>query len=94
MPIHTFYILDYIKDIWRENQKDQFAKNICISVCMISILPFTMCYDLGYETITDCYRVEPVLEPEHFPKLRRSPRLAEKRARQELLLNERNFLGS
>lgn len=92
MRIRTFEALDYLNSLWNQytaqsidDHIDQFATNVCISLCVISILPFTVCYDIGYKIGNDCYERKPEEWKEEEkplpPPLRRSARLAEKRAK-------------
>ena len=96
----TFSLFDYITNRWNQiiprsfdDQIDQLAANVCISLCVISAVPFTICYDVGYKIGKDCYRCKPEWEEnieeiektkEDVIPLRRSARLAEKRAKKLL----------
>jgi len=94
----TCSLFDYITNKWNQiiprsldDQIDRFAENVCISICVISVIPFTLCYDITYEIGKDCYRWKPEWEEKEEEKEeekllppRRSARLAEKRAKKLL----------
>ena len=96
----TFEIINYLRNRWNrsiyssiEDQLDQSIQNLCISLCIISVIPFTLCYDIGncYIPLWEREEIEEIEVTEETPKEvpivlpRRSARLAEKRAKQKLL---------
>ena len=81
-----------MKSIWNQHVKKESMDDniesaftaICTSVCIISILPFSTMYDIGYDIGTECMRPVPVMQ---VTPLRRSARLAKKYAMKQLSQN-------
>jgi hypothetical protein len=84
MFTNTRSVVDYIKIQWNtftkpislDDTMDESIKRITISLFLITVVPFVVCYDIGYTIGAECTRSEsPIPEP---TPLRRSARLAEK----------------
>jgi hypothetical protein len=81
----THFLMDTMKSSWAQDVKKESIDNevehiytaVCTSICIISILPFVMMYDIGYNIGSECTRPDPVMQVAP----RRSARLAEKYAR-------------
>jgi hypothetical protein len=82
--------MSYMKKVWTdpvrntiEDQIESSVKNISISIFVVSILPFTCCYDVGYTIGYRCTQETPSIEKEDATVeafvVRRSARLAEKK---------------
>jgi len=66
-----------------EDRIESSVKNISISIFVVSILPFTCCYDVGYAIGYNYMQETPSVEKENTTVeafvVRRSARLAEKK---------------
>jgi len=89
MLIVTFAAFNYLNTVWNQPNKqsiddrmDQYVKNFCITLCISAVIPFTICYDIGHKIGKEYCRSEEVVAAEPVAPLRRSARLAEKRAKQ------------
>jgi hypothetical protein len=88
----TYSWMSYMKKVWAdpvtntiEDQIESSVKNISISIFVISILPFTCCYDIGYSIGSNYVQATPTIQKEDTTVeafvVRRSARLAEKRVK-------------
>lgn len=88
----TYSWIHYMKKAWTtpvpntvDDQIDRSVKNISISIFVISILPFTCCYDIGYSIGSNYVQATPTIQKEDTTVeafvVRRSARLAEKRVK-------------
>ena len=92
MFTNTYYMKDYLQTMWeKDGYIDHTMDCICMTFCVVMILPLVASYDLGYDLGTTCFKrrvevdyeesdVEDEAPPPPSIVPRRSARLAAKAA--------------